>query len=56
MTNSDEELKSMTFFCEYLSSTLLQTNDSLYENFADASCWQVKMMKDDLLAERWNWR
>jgi len=25
---------------------------SLYENFVDAPCWQVKMMKNDLLARK----
>ncbi|RST58586.1 hypothetical protein D5F11_016255 [Siminovitchia terrae] len=29
-----------------------ETIDSLYENFVDAPCWQVKMMKDDLLARK----
>ncbi|RST59687.1 hypothetical protein D5F11_011330 [Siminovitchia terrae] len=28
------------------------TIDYLYENFVDAPCWQVKMMKDDLQARK----
>ncbi|GIN93037.1 hypothetical protein J22TS1_40880 [Siminovitchia terrae] len=28
------------------------TIDSLYESFVDAPCWQVKMIKDDLLARK----
>ncbi|GIN96118.1 hypothetical protein J6TS1_19880 [Siminovitchia terrae] len=28
------------------------TIDYLYENYVDAPCWQVKMMKDDLLARK----